>query len=257
MSAPPANAHPGRPWTVRVATWSARHRWPVLWPGSWPRSACSGSALPWVARGRRAPSARTPARSTNRFGRGISTAAAAPSARVPPASRSTSSSTAHGEGHRSGIRGQALGDIAGQLQERDRDRRRTTVPVFDTVTDPLTAPPTAGLVSQDLSSARIVAFAGGEGIALSREARRIPALPRTSARQYPGLEIHALSNRLANDEISELVNHDLDGSLRLTIPITFVILLIAFGALVAASCRWCWPSRRCWRRSASWACTAS
>ena len=30
MSAPPANAHPGRPWTVRVATWSARHRWLVL-----------------------------------------------------------------------------------------------------------------------------------------------------------------------------------------------------------------------------------
>ena len=51
---------------------------------------------------------------------------------------------------------------------------------------------------------------------------------------HPGLRIHALNNTLANDEISELINGGLDASLRLTIPLTFVILLIAFGAVVAA-----------------------
>ena len=129
---------------------------------------------------------------------------------------------------------QALGDIAGQLKNATATVDGTTVPVFDTVTDPLTAPPTAGLVSEDLSSARIVAFAGGEGIALSEKLDGIPDLTAALRAKYPDLEIHALSNSLANNEISELVNHDLDGSLRLTLPITFIILLIAFGALVAA-----------------------
>jgi len=43
-----------------------------------------------------------------------------------------------------------------------------------------------------------------------------------------------LSNWLANHEISHVVNADLDGSLRITIPLTFAILLVAFGAVVAA-----------------------
>ena len=44
-----------------------------------------------------------------------------------------------------------------------------------------------------------------------------------------------LNNTLANDDISELVNKDLDASLQITIPLTFAILLIAFGAVVAAA----------------------
>ena len=51
---------------------------------------------------------------------------------------------------------------------------------------------------------------------------------------HPGLAIHGLDGTIANGEIQELVNGGLDSSLRLTIPITFVILLIAFGAVVAA-----------------------
>ena len=51
---------------------------------------------------------------------------------------------------------------------------------------------------------------------------------------HPGYRIHALNNTLTNNEISELINGGLDRSLLLTIPLTFVILLIAFGALVAA-----------------------
>ena len=51
---------------------------------------------------------------------------------------------------------------------------------------------------------------------------------------HPALTINALNNHLANDEIQKLVNGGLDSSLRLTIPLTFLILLIAFGAIVAA-----------------------
>ena len=51
---------------------------------------------------------------------------------------------------------------------------------------------------------------------------------------HPDFRIHVLNNTLTNDEIQELINGGLDRSLLLTIPITFAILLIAFGALVAA-----------------------
>jgi len=44
----------------------------------------------------------------------------------------------------------------------------------------------------------------------------------------------SLDGTLANEDIEKLVNGGLDASLRLTIPLTFLILLIAFGAVVAA-----------------------
>ena len=50
----------------------------------------------------------------------------------------------------------------------------------------------------------------------------------------PDAAIHVVSSTFINDDINELINDDLDGSLRLTIPLTFLILLLAFGAIVAS-----------------------
>ena len=58
--------------------------------------------------------------------------------------------------------------------------------------------------------------------------------PRSTG-AYPGFEVHALNNTLINEDLNKLVGDDLDGSLRLTLPITFLILLVAFGAAVAAA----------------------
>ena len=109
-----------------------------------------------------------------------------------------------------------------------------SVAVFPEVVDPRMAPPEAGLVSPDRTAVRIVAEAPGEGEAI--EARLAGVYPEIQAIQaaHPDLRIHGLSNTLANAQISEVVNGDVDGSLRLTIPLTFVILLIAFGSVVAA-----------------------
>ena len=60
-----------------------------------------------------------------------------------------------------------------------------------------------------------------------------PAIAELQA-AHPEFRIHGLSGMLANQQISEIVNSDLDGSLRITIPLTFLILLIAFGAIAAA-----------------------
>ena len=62
----------------------------------------------------------------------------------------------------------------------------------------------------------------------------MPALVDQLKADYPNSRIHPLNNTLTNDEIQKLINGGLDDSLRLTLPLTFLILLIAFGAVVAA-----------------------
>jgi RND superfamily putative drug exporter len=50
----------------------------------------------------------------------------------------------------------------------------------------------------------------------------------------PGLAIHAISSTFINDDINALISNGLDSTLSLTIPLTFIILLFAFGAIVAS-----------------------
>src|SRR6185295_17782603 len=105
-------------------------------------------------------------------------------------------------------------------------------PVFEQVLDPRTAPPDAGLVSADRSTVRIVARVPGDGPVIEERLAPVPAMVAEIKSAHPDFRIHVLNNTLTNDEIQELINGGLDRSLLLTIPITFVILLIAFGAAV-------------------------
>ena len=109
-----------------------------------------------------------------------------------------------------------------------------TVPTFDQVVDPLTAPPQAQLVSPDRTTVRIAARVPGDRAAIVKRLEPVPGFIRDMRTSRPILAIHALNNTLANNDISRLVNEDLDSSLRITIPLTFAILLIAFGAVIAA-----------------------
>jgi putative drug exporter of the RND superfamily len=129
----------------------------------------------------------------------------------------------------------AIGRMVGQLAAVKAEVDGHEVATFDTVADPLKAPPDSGLVSPDRTTVRIVGRIKGEGATLEAKVKPIPALTDQIRAENPGLEIYILNNTLANQEISEVINSDLDGSLRLTIPLTFVILLVAFGALVAAA----------------------
>ena len=108
-----------------------------------------------------------------------------------------------------------------------------TVPAFDTVTDPLSAPPQAGLVSPDRSAVRIVGHVNGDQNAVKLNLvpvrRAIAALEANTG----GFIVHSVSNTLTNQDINELINSSLDRTF-LTIGLTFVILLITFGAFVAS-----------------------
>ena len=90
-------------------------------------------------------------------------------------------------------------------------------------------------MSPDRTTVRIPSRVVGEGEALEARLEPVPAVRRRDARRPSRAStINALNNHLANDEIQELVNGGLDSSLRLTLPLTFLILLIAFGAVIAA-----------------------
>ena len=95
--------------------------------------------------------------------------------------------------------------------------------------------PQAGLVSADGSSVRIVATIEGDADAVTAKAAALRPVLASLATDYPGFEVHALNNTLIMEDLMKVVGDDLDGSLKVTLPATFLILLVAFGAAVAAS----------------------
>jgi putative drug exporter of the RND superfamily len=226
---------PGRqPWTVRVALWSARHRWPVfaIWfiatIGLFVASLAAGgtasqNAVSTDTGGSRYESVRAyevfDASGTTEPSQSLYLVIAVPAGTTvdDPAVAA------------------ALHDIAARTTALTATVDGATVPAFKDVVDPLVVPPNTGLVSPDRTAIRIVATV--PGLTDERDQRLEPARAFVDGLRvdYPTYEIHALNNSLANDDISELVNKDLDASLQITIPLTFAILLIAFGAVVSAA----------------------
>jgi RND superfamily putative drug exporter len=233
VTPPSAVSSAGRPWTVRAARWSAAHRWPVfvIWfiatIGLFSASLAAGgtNAADAVSNDQRSKyeageagvlfnASGTTEPPSQQF---LLILSGQPAAVSTPAFQATVSD--------------ALARIAGA---------RSTVagvegPVFEQVVDPLHAPPQAGLVSPDGSTVRIVARVPGDGAALGNRMAPVPAIIDELQVAHPDVRILPLNNVLANREIMHLVNGGLDSSLRLTIPLTFLILLIAFGTVIAAA----------------------
>ena len=74
----------------------------------------------------------------------------------------------------------------------------------------------------------------GESEIVEQKLVPVPAIVDAARARAPGTSIHIVSNTFLNRDFNELIASELDGSLKLTVPLTFVILLIAFGAIVAA-----------------------
>jgi RND superfamily putative drug exporter len=128
----------------------------------------------------------------------------------------------------------AVDGLVGQLRSAKADLGGVATPTFDAFPSPFEAPPEAGLVSADGTTVRIVARISGDD---ARVATLIaPVLPIIDAARTadPNLNIHTISRTFINDDINALISSGLDESLRLTIPLTFFILLFAFGAIVAS-----------------------
>ena len=224
-------ASPRLPWTVRVSAWSARHKslvfglWFILTIGLFAVSLAMGGtqAADAVDDDREDQTTFESARAYDVFN-----AAGTPT--EDPVHR-----TLIVIGDPDGpIDGAVIDDVLGQMNAATAEVDGASEPLFANIVDPRLAPPEAGLVSADGTSVRIAPDVPGEGAAVETRLAAMRTFLDGLRAAHPDVRIHSLDGTLANEDIEELVNGGLDSSLRLTIPITFLILLIAFGAVIAA-----------------------
>jgi uncharacterized membrane protein YdfJ with MMPL/SSD domain len=225
------------PWTVRVAGWSARHRWPVF--TLWFVVTIGVFVASLLAGGTKAVEAVSNAeRSKYEAGEAYvvyaDANASSGEAQAPPSQQfllivASPDRTVDDPGFASDVAA-----ITQRLAAIQSTVDGVAGPAITELVDPIGVPQAAGLISPDRTTVRLVGRVLGEGDALGDRLDPVPVVIDEIKAAYPGYRIHALNNLLANNEISHLINDGLDSSLRLTIPLTFLILLIAFGAVVAA-----------------------
>ncbi|NWJ46803.1 MAG: MMPL family transporter [Chloroflexi bacterium] len=107
-------------------------------------------------------------------------------------------------------------------------------PSFANVINPYEVPATAGLIAPDGSALRIVATTLGTSKERSIKLEPLKSALVSLKAQSGDFKISVLNYNWLNDDINRIVSEDLDGSLKITMPLTFGILLLAFGALAAA-----------------------
>src|SRR6478736_4082197 len=217
------------PATVRVAMWSSRHRWPVA--AAWFVGTIALFILSGLAGGIKAED---PNGSPNQaqtesakayavFNQGGTGTPSEDVILVVTHPQLKATDPAFGA-----FVTKAVGTLKG-LSVTDGGQ---SVPVFATVADPASAPPQAGLVAPDLSAVRIVGTIDGEGetvdLHLVPVRAAIASIEADGAAQ--GFDVHSLNSTLINEDITHLINSSLDTTF-VTIGLTFIILLLTFGAL--------------------------
>ncbi|MEO8570993.1 MAG: MMPL family transporter [Chloroflexota bacterium] len=222
---------PREPATVRVAMWSARHRWPVV--AAWFAFTIGLLLVSLTMGGIRAADAN-----------------ANPNERKIEASEAYDVFNAGGTndpyeqlivvvGGPGGAAADpafqaAVSGLTAKLHAAAAPIDGVQTPTFDQLADPFRAPPAAGLVSADGSTVRIVGRIPGDKTRVAALLVPVPAIVQEVRAANPNLVIHAIGSTFISADINALINEGLDASLRLTIPLTFLILLVAFGAIVAA-----------------------
>jgi putative drug exporter of the RND superfamily len=219
------------PWTVRVAAWSARHRWPVfaLWFvatfGLLGASVAAGGIKALDVNedpnGPRLESevayevfgGSEPVDAAERL---VVVVGGPPNAARDPAFQASVT--------------QLAADLRAAQATVDGLREAT----FDSVTDPFVAGPESGLISPDGSTVQVVGNVPGERPVVEQRLVPVPAIVDAARERMPDATIHIVSSTFLNNDIERVINEELDGSLRLTIPVTFLILLLAFGAIAAS-----------------------
>ena len=218
------------PATVRVAMWSSRHRWPVAagWfiatiglfvlsqaiggiktddPNGNPNEAQTESAKAYAVFG---------AGGTNTPTEDLTIVITHPSLKVTDPAYQT-----------------YVAGVVNRLKGLTVDDGGATVPVFDQVQDPATAPPTAGLVSPDGSAVRVTARITGDQAKVERYLVPVRDAITAIETDGSGFTVHSVSGTLTSQDITNLINSGLDRTF-ITIGLTFIILLITFGAFVAS-----------------------
>jgi uncharacterized membrane protein YdfJ with MMPL/SSD domain len=110
----------------------------------------------------------------------------------------------------------------------------TETATFEQVVDPFVAGPKSGLLSPDGTTVQVVGNIPGDDNVVEQKLVPVPAIVDAAKARMSGAEIHVVSSTFINRDFNEVISGELDGSLRFTLPVTFIILLVAFGAIVAS-----------------------
>jgi uncharacterized membrane protein YdfJ with MMPL/SSD domain len=113
----------------------------------------------------------------------------------------------------------------------DADREAAAV---DGLEDPYAAPAERGFIAPDSMAVRIVGRIVGDDFERTASSRAVEQALAEARRANPDFEIHAYSTSLASLEAADEISRDMDGTILISLPATFLILLVAFGAIVAA-----------------------
>ena len=219
------------PWTVRIAMWSARHRWPVfaLWfaitLGLFGASLAAGGTKTIDVNEDPSGPRLEAEEAYDTFGAGEPVI---PGERIVIVIDGGAGATTD-PAFRAGVATLLAGLGAAHATVDGGD-----VPTFDELVDPFTAPPQAGLVSADGSTVQVVGNVPGEDPRVEALLVSVEPIVDAARAAMPDARIHVISSTFINRDINDLISHDLDSSLRITLPLTFLILLLAFGAIVAS-----------------------
>jgi uncharacterized membrane protein YdfJ with MMPL/SSD domain len=219
------------PWTVRVATWSARHRWLVF--ALWFAATLGTLGASFAAGGintldvnddPNGPRLESEA-AFDVFGQGE---VVAPFERMVVVIDG-GAGAAQDPAFQAAVH-QLVVDLTAATATVEGEESAS----FDQVVDPFLAPVESGLISPDGTTVQVVGNLPGERPAVEQRLEPVPEIVDRARAALPNAQVHVVSGTFINRDINELINGELDGSLRLTIPVTFLILLLAFGAIVAS-----------------------
>jgi uncharacterized membrane protein YdfJ with MMPL/SSD domain len=233
------------PWTVRVAVWSARHRWPVL--AGWFVLTLGLMFASAAMGGQRSQSIMDKGKSIgdSQTGWNVFSDAGSKSA-VTTESFYLIVESNSGQLDQRPNRA-AVADMTKRLQSLTVAYNGAQTPVFyadpksqlPAVVDPfelvaLAPDQSATVMSQDGTTAIVTAKISGESEEATVKADAIRPLAEQFKKDYPNLTIYAFNNRLINDDFGKYINNSLDGLLLPTLIVTFLILLVASRSAVAA-----------------------
>jgi uncharacterized membrane protein YdfJ with MMPL/SSD domain len=133
----------------------------------------------------------------------------------------------------------SISRVATDLRNLQYDADGTPAPVFSSVRDKVSTPLDFGLLSSsDGTTARIVGTITGNAQERSRKVNRatpqLLEIQKAARAADTNLGIYIANGAILNKQVNEVIQHDMDNTLKITLPATFLILLIAFGAVVAS-----------------------
>jgi RND superfamily putative drug exporter len=247
---PFANGEPvlsKEPWTVKVAVWSARHRFPVF--AAWILLIAGLMLGASAMGGQRTQSVMDNSKSIGEADAGWSVFDKANDKTKTKIDTESFYLIVSNPNGRLGTAEDkaAIASMTQKLAALTATVNGKTVPVFyadpasplPAVVDPYVLaaamPDQApGVLSADGTTAIITAKISGDDSEATDKASAIKPLAAQFKASYPNLTIYAFNNRLINEEFGNYVGSSLDGLLLPTLLVTLFILIIASRSLVAA-----------------------